>query len=153
MNKVSYINVSFESVQRCDTRRTVEGIATTDQLLDERARNSLMISLDGYGTDPRELPEIPEARRFIRKLWDDVPALPYLIDIENGGFFFLGMMLYPAHRVSGGMTMLERDVLDYARETLARLHTYCNRTGRDPGPTEAALDRWIRQHQVPTGGQ
>lgn len=53
----------------------------------------VVLTLTGWADDPRELPEIPEAREFWRRLDEAVPELPILLaELPDGAY--VGPTLY-----------------------------------------------------------
>ena len=49
-----------------------------------RYKNSLLLNVDGYERDPRELYEIPEVRRFFEKLTEAWPHWLWFLNTDHG---------------------------------------------------------------------
>lgn len=69
------LEVSRDDIERCNIASTLENllilIDTQENVL--RYRASLLFQISGYDEDPRELPEIPEVRRFFFRLTAEWP--------------------------------------------------------------------------------
>jgi hypothetical protein len=96
------------------TRRSVEGDDTSGAVRFFEACGAgraaalanvgrVVVAVEGYDDDPRELWQIPPARRFFARLWRAVPHLLFFLLPEGptgqvGSALFLALMLHPDPR-------------------------------------------------------
>ena len=58
-----------------------------------RYRESLLLMITGYDNDRRELPEIPQVRRFMSRLTDEWPHWLWFLSREQGAISLLMSLL------------------------------------------------------------
>ncbi|MFM9280933.1 hypothetical protein [Paenibacillus jiagnxiensis] len=73
----------------------------------KKSRSSILINYSGYDSDPREVYQIPEIRKFMDRLFKNVPHLFYLLAQENHAMLMVFLCLAPAVRQPGGQVNIE----------------------------------------------
>lgn len=63
----------------------------------------------GYDSDPRELWEIPELRRFVRDLHSEFPYFFFLADLTSETLFVLAAALCTTTEVQPGLSHLNQE--------------------------------------------
>ena len=137
-NPVS-IHVSRAEVEACDTSRASTILASFVPALLDVHRNRIQIEVFGYDQDPRALYDVEEVRSYFKRLYDENPGLFYWIDVDSCMFMFFGLMLYPPHRVPGGVGLTPSDMKDFLLKGYYGLNGFCEKTGARPDKTNVAI--------------
>ena len=80
------LEISREQVETISIASALERLLIlTDSAQNVRLyRDSLVLMLDGYDKDPRELPEIPEVRLFFKRLVEEWPNFLWFLNRDMG---------------------------------------------------------------------
>lgn len=111
-----------------------------DRLPDGRAlaamMNRLILAVDGYNDDPREVYLIPEVRRFFDSLNQEWPHLLYFANLDTENFQSVVMCLLPSiatiKRDGSAVAGVEYDRLELVRwlsAGFAPMNAMCERAG------------------------
>jgi hypothetical protein len=138
------IQVSRQEIDRCNTSGVSIILESFVPYLLERNRNRVQIKVCGFGNDKRELFDIPEVRKYFRKLFDDNPGLFYWIDINSYMFVFLSLMLFEPYRVNAQVTLTPQDLQSYLVAGFLGLNEFCRVSGASPEKTNASISAWLR---------
>lgn len=84
-NKIYNFNVDKKEVKYSQFDRVRELFSTLEKIGKE-ARNTVIISFDGYDDVPEEIFEIPEIRRWVGKLYKKYPHILYFMNRELEGY-------------------------------------------------------------------
>lgn len=122
------IQVSRQEIDRCETSGVSIILESFVPHLLERNRNRVQIKVLGFGNDKRELFDIPEVRKYFRKL-----------------FLFLGLMLFEPYRVSGQVGLTPQDMQSYLVAGFSGLNEFCRVSGASPEKTNASISAWLRR--------
>jgi hypothetical protein len=104
-----------------------------------RNRNRVQIEVSGFGSDPRELYDVPEVRSYFILLFERYPGLFFWIDASSYMFLFLGLMLFEPWRTNGKVGLRPPDLKSYVTYGFTGLNTFCKQTGVSPDATNAAV--------------
>ena len=147
------LRISHREINDHDTSRS---LALLNGLTQEKdiawiARGKLVLSVDGYDNDPRELYEVPEVRRFIHSLhtrwkyWfffanENYATLPVVCFCINGGT-----------KVTPNITQVDADSFDrFYRECADACNDLCDKFGF---PEEENHKRLLSAYQQLTSGR
>lgn len=104
-----FFAVSKKEILNKDYKRVLE-ILETFEKTGKHGRNKLLLNIDGYNDDPRELYMIPEVREFIQGIWKQCKFFLYFVtDIGGTRDVFVGCLNeYISHKYVGfNETVLE----------------------------------------------
>lgn len=107
-------------------------------LIEDR-RNKVIVEINGYNNDPRELYDISEVRRYFQKLFDDEPGLFYWFDMNSYMFLLFGLMLFKPYRHDGIVELRPEDMQQYLIYGFQGLNQFCKRNGVSPEPTNKLI--------------
>lgn len=79
--------ISREEVEREDMRRITNQIIECRQA-GAAASGRLTITISGYFSDPRELYEVPEVRKFVKRLVEEIPELFFYLSMSHKWLLF-----------------------------------------------------------------
>jgi hypothetical protein len=96
-------------------------------------RGRCMIVFPMYDNDPREVWQIPEARRYVQRLDAEIPYLPYFLVHDNRAWqvmFWLACLLqFKASQ--GGIEYNPEKAVALVVSRLATIRAFCRRIGDD----------------------
>lgn len=93
-------------------------------------------------SDPREVVEIPEWRRFFTQLHEALPYFPVYLNLHpDSGMFFLYFGSVSERAALNGLTLdlAHHSVLDRVTESLVAIKHVCRALRRDPEPMQRAV--------------
>ena len=138
------IQVSRDSVLAQDVSG-VRGVLDSFALsLITKNRNSVIVHINGYLNDARELNQILEVRKWFHRLFDSVPELFYWCDMEEGMLLFYATMMFAPVRSQGGSVLRDEDMQKYLLWGFENLNTYCAEHGLDPGPCNEHVTKCLK---------
>lgn len=132
------LSITRKEIEACDFTSALERLLVlidTEQNV-RRYRESLVIMVQGYDSDPRELCEVPEVRRYFDKLNVEWPHWLWFLYRANGGVSLVLSMLCPVkvHRAKGrmGLEFLDDHALErVVMSMVERSSSLCDRMGLD----------------------
>jgi hypothetical protein len=94
-----------------------------------RRRQDVRLSISGYGSDPRELCQIPEVRAFVKRMDQEFPYWFYFVD-PNCGFlnvllgchFPLSEVNHSADGSKAGISVLSVDIVSFLKKNFHPLN-------------------------------
>lgn len=140
----STILVSADEVRAKDASGVRNVIDTFVPALLRRNRNALIILVNGFNDDPRELYLIPEVRTWFHRLFDEVPELFYWANLEDTRFLLFGLMMFSPLRVSRGSTLSPEDMQRFLLWGYGGLNVFCSAHQLDPEPSNAHIFRCLK---------
>jgi hypothetical protein len=121
---------------------------TLDALMPEGAennRNGVIVLIDGYNEDGRELYSVPEVKTWFHRLFDAVPELFYWMDMSNGRLLYHALMMRSPIRVEGGTAVSPEDMQQFLRWGFSHLNVFCQRHQFDPASSNEHITACVRE--------
>ena len=138
-DKNTYIvhQINNQSVRQCDTQavcKLLSNLRPGDSAI-ETCRNSLVIIFPGFKNDDREIFEIPEICRYMKKMKEELPYLFFFLSLESEMYgqatiFPLFFIKYKRVQVQSGLFGVEivpTSFLSFIKSEAAILADFCNR--------------------------
>jgi hypothetical protein len=163
-NKV--LTISRRSIKELEIRQAVRFFEACGASREAALVNlgQVILIVDGYDGDRRELWQIPQARRFFARLWRAVPHLLFFLLPEGppgqvGSVMFFITMLHPDPRGRGSSQTadgkwemrIDREWIatQFLTEGFAAMNAFCARHGIDPSDAPvrslvARIDKELR---------
>lgn len=114
------VEISRHDIESCYLASALERLQIlTDSAENTRLyRESIVLSVDGYNSDPRELVEIPEVRVFFQKLTEQWPNWLWFLNREIGSVGLLLSLLCDVnvHRIRGSYSTEFESILELKRK-------------------------------------
>ena len=104
------------------------------QLFD-RNRNGVVILINGYDEDSRDLYRVAEVRTWYHRLFDAVPEFFFWMDMRQKRLAFYALMMGEPQRVDGGTTVSAEDMRKFMVWGHTKLNIFCQAHGLDPSPS------------------
>ena len=98
-------------------------------ILIDRNRNRVIIMVNGYDTDSRELFLIDEVKKWFNHLFDVVPELFFWMDMHPPWLTFYAIMFGTPVRVQGGTTISSEDLQRFLVWGYQNLNVFCSTHG------------------------
>ncbi len=121
---------------------------TLDAFMPEGAesnRNSIIVLINGYDEDGRELYSIPEVRTWFNHLFEAVPELFYWMDMSKGRLLYHALMMRSPIRVKGGTAVSPEEMQQFLMWGFSRLNVFCQRHHFDPASSNEHITACIRE--------
>lgn len=107
-----------------------------------RAWGKLILVVDGYDDDQRELYMIPEVREWIREVDREFPYWLFFMDLgKRSTLSFVALALCPYERVPGGWNIPQPDLQQF----LITHFMAMNELGKRLNISQHAIDAWLRE--------
>lgn len=100
-----------------------------------RFRNAVVVLVNGYDDDPRELYDIDEVRSWFARFFDAVPELFFWMDMRDKRLIYYALMMGTPIRKAEGATVSAEDIAKFMVWGFANLNTFCAKHGLDHGPS------------------
>ena len=136
LSKVT-IAVNKNEVLALDTSRVRRILDDFMPELADRNRNGVVILVNGYEDDPRELVIIPEVRAWFNRIFEVVPEIFFWMDLRPPYLTFYAIMASTPIRRDGGKTLSADDIKKFMVWGYTSLNRFCAAHNLDRGPSNA----------------
>jgi hypothetical protein len=137
------IMISREEIVREDVSRVREILDAFVPTLIDRNRNRVIIMVNGFNEDPRELFLINEVRNWFHHLFDAVPEFFFWMDMSTPWLNFYAIMFGTPVRKQGGTTMSSEDLQRFLIWGYQNLNAFCSAHGISPDSSNEHIRRAI----------
>jgi hypothetical protein len=139
MDALITIMVEKSEVLTQDVSRVRKILDSFLPTLASRNRNNVVILVNGYDDDSRELFLIAEVRTWFHRLFDAVPELFFWMDMHQQRLPFYALMMGEPVRGNGGTTVSSGDMGKFMLWGYTNLNEFCARHNFDATPSNSHI--------------
>ena len=157
MNIYTAPNPIFFGIPYADvlSSETITVLTALNSFLETRervvwGRGRITLIFEGFDDDPRDVWNIPEIRRYIKKLDEQFPYWFYFADLEANTLKVLALCLCRVVKVDNGSTPDPEGLKHFLASRVIALNILCNRFDLGDEIKEE-ITKKVCEHLVPVG--